>query len=309
MTLAAALGVALAAGCDLRAQPFDESADGETAGEAGGGGGGEAVPNGGTGAASSGNAAGGQDDTPRMGPEGPVVNIRFHSTTAQFDHQDELAGQTPLEHRSRVRRLELYRGPNDPEPVTIFELGDSPVEISYDDGADSFVYAVPASSLPLGTFTLARAVHTDVHYRVETTMHVAGSDWVGELECMQVLSNGTLVDGERRDHGYYEYVFHAAGQSFATSGTGAPLPTSPETGGFTASLEEGEWIYSYAVELPITPDLATDLDLVLHVNMHESFRWSDQAVDRYELGVFDTTPASFEPVVKFGANAYWMTIE
>jgi hypothetical protein len=308
-TLATALALALATGCDFQSQPFDETDGEETATDAGGNGSGGSAGEGLGGMGAGGSAGDGQGGTTPMGPEGPVVNIRFRSTTAAFDHQDELAGQTPLEHRSSVRKLTLYRSATDPAPVTIFDLAESPVEISYDDGADSFVYAVPASSLPLGTFTIARAVHTHVRYRVATTMHVAGNDLVGELDCMQVLSDGTLVDGVLRDHGYYEYVFHTGGQSFPTSGTNAPLPTSPETGGFTAGLEEGEWIYTYAVELPITPDLADDVDVVLHVNMHESFRWSDEPAEGYAAGVFDTTPASFEPVLKFGANDYWMTLE
>ena len=52
-----------------------------------------------------------------------------------------------------------------------------------------------------------------------------------------------------------------------------------------------------------------DLTLVLAVNMHESFRWMDEAGTGFTDGVFDATPTTFEPVLQFGANSFALTIE
>jgi hypothetical protein len=47
----------------------------------------------------------------------------------------------------------------------------------------------------------------------------------------------------------------------------------------------------------------------VEVNMSESFRWEDQALPGYTAGVYDTTPTSFEPIRRFGANSYVLTYE
>ena len=126
---------------------------------------------------------------------------------------------------------------------------------------------------------------------------------------MQVLSDGTSIDGELRDHGYFEYAFEAGSMSFPLSGTDAPVPAWSGAGGFSVAFEDGEWAYYFPVDLAIDPELDGDLAVVLEVNMHESFRWSDQASPDFAAGVFDTTPSSFEPVMRFGANAFELSIE
>lgn len=293
-----AFAALLLAGCRFGSDPFGSP---ESSPEQGEGGAASAPTEGqGGGADGSGGAAGASD---------AVVTIRFRATTAPFDHQDGLSGQTPLEHYSGVRDLQLFRGVDDPDPVTIFDLDDDFVEIGYNEGDDTVVASVLASELPEGTYTLARTVHTHVRYRVASTMHVGGLAMPGEFDCLQVLSDGTLLDGQPRDHGYYEYLFTTLGQSFPSSGSDAPLPMSRETGGFTAVLEQGEWAYYYPVSLAVTPDLTDDVDVVLHVNMHESFRWEDEPTAGFQPGVFDTTPTEFEPVITFGANSYWMSLE
>jgi hypothetical protein len=43
--------------------------------------------------------------------------------------------------------------------------------------------------------------------------------------------------------------------------------------------------------------------------MNEAFRWEDQALPGYANGVYDTTPVSFEPVRRYGANTYTLALE
>ena len=61
--------------------------------------------------------------------------------------------------------------------------------------------------------------------------------------------------------------------------------------------------------LAVTPDVASDIDIVLEVNMHESFRWQDQEELGFAAGVFDTVPTAFEPVMRFGANEFALSLE
>ena len=55
--------------------------------------------------------------------------------------------------------------------------------------------------------------------------------------------------------------------------------------------------------LVVDPDMATEQEALLELNVHESFRWQDQATAGFARSVFDTTPTTFEPVTAFGANS------
>jgi len=284
---------------------FDDGFEGEGAGGAGGG---SEQGGGGAGAGSEGGAGGVGGQAPEGGAA-PAITIRFRSSTAPFPHDDGLAGQTPLSHVSGLRKLQLYPSPTDPNPLTVFDFGSDFVEVSYADGADTPVYTVPASTLPQGLYTVARVVHSHVRYEVASTMHVNGQALPGTYQNLQVLSDGTLLDGQLRNHGYYEYVFSTGYVDFPISGDNAPVPEWSETGGFSTKLENGEWGYYFPIELWVTPELTEDVDIVLEVNMHESFRWQDQSEPGFAPGVFDTVPTAFEPVKRFGANDFALSLE
>lgn len=270
-----------------------EGGGGEGGGDAGGGG--AALG----GASEGGSSAG--------GGSGASVRIHLRSSTAPFDHQDGLAGQTPLEHRSGVRSLTLYRAEGDPAPLVVFDLGQESAEVDYADGADTLVYTASTPDLADGVFTVARVVHTWVSYRVAATMH-NGLVVPGELDNFQVLSDGTLYDGELYDAGAYTYVFEAGGMQFPTSGTNAPVPEWDAGGGFSVRFEDGEWAYYFPVNLAIDSDWPVDTDVFLDVNMHESFRWQDQPTAGFSEGVLDLTPTTFEPVMHFGANSFDVSV-
>jgi hypothetical protein len=243
------------------------------------------------------------------GGTGPNVEIRMRSSTAPFPHTDELSGQTPTAHSSGLRSLTLFRSKSDPSPFVVFDLGENPVEVDYADGADTLAYTARASDLPEATFTVARVVHTHVRYRVAATMHAMGLVVPGFFDNVQVMSDGTLLDGQLRDAGYFEYTFEGGGQSFPASGDDAPVPEYTSSGGFEVVRENGEWAYYFPVSLVVTPNITEDVQVVLSVNMHESYRWQDQTSPGYMSGVFDVTPTSFEPVLQFGANSFALTIE
>lgn len=256
--------------------------------------------------ATGGDAAGGAGGAPFVGP---AITIRMRADAKAFEHDDGLSGQTPISHVAGLRKFSLYRDGSDPDPVTIFDLGENHVEVGFNDGDDTEIFVADAAKIPKATYTVARAVYGHVRYRVASTMHANGLDLPGEFDNMQVLSDGTLVDGEVRDSGYYEYVFSTAGMDFPTTGSNAPVPEYSVTGGFSVVFEDGEWAYYFPVNLPVTEDLTSDVDVILQVNMFESFRWSDQDEPGFEPGVFDTTPTTFEPVLRFGANQFDVVVE
>ncbi len=242
-------------------------------------------------------------------PPGSSIAIHMRSTTAPITHSDGLSGQTPSAHTSGVKSLKLYRDPNDDNPATVFDFGQEAAPVDYADGADTLVYTANAAELPAATFTVARVVHSWVKYRIDATMHASGFDLPGEFDNFQALSDDTMFEGTLYQSGDYEYLFDAGSMTFPASGSDAPVPEYDAAGGFSVRFEDGEWAYYFPVNLPVTPDLPTDLTLVLAVNMHESFRWMDEAGTGFTDGVFDATPTTFEPVLQFGANSFALTIE
>ncbi|MBK6517184.1 MAG: hypothetical protein IPM79_26080 [Polyangiaceae bacterium] len=241
------------------------------------------------------------------GAQGASVRIHLRSTTETFDHQDGLSGQTPLEHASGVRSLTLYRQEGDPSPLVVFDLGQDSAEVDYADGADTIAFTAKTADLADGVFTLARVVHSWVRYRVAATMH-NGVMVPGQFDNFQVLSDGTLYEGELYDAGAYTYVFGALGMEFPQSGADAPVPEWEAAGGFSVRFEDGEWAYYFPVNLAIDTDWGTDTDVYLDVNMHDSFRWQDQSTAGFTSGVFDVTPTTFEPVLRFGANSFSVSV-
>jgi hypothetical protein len=72
--------------------------------------------------------------------------------------------------------------------------------------------------------------------------------------------------------------------------------------------EGGETYYEIPIDMTVTHLATKDLELVVEVNMSESFRWEDQPLTGFLPNVYDTTPTSFEPVRRFGANSYVVSV-
>ncbi len=132
--------ISLVVACSSNDVDFTPAAGGGGASAVGGSGGG-VVEGGGGPVGGGGSSQGG-------GVEGPVVHIHMRSTTDVVAHEDGLAGQTPLEHLSGIRKLQLFKKKGDGAPLTVFDFGQSFVEASYADGADTVVYSAALSKLP-----------------------------------------------------------------------------------------------------------------------------------------------------------------
>jgi hypothetical protein len=138
-------------------------------------------------------------------------------------------------------------------------------------------------------------------------MHYMGGAFAGDFDCVQALSDNTTLEGAVRARGWYRYVFTYNGYSVPQEGAKAPLPAQATTGGFTMKTSGGETYYELPVNIVIPPT-NKDATVIITTNMHDAFRWHDQSLPGYAKGVYDTTPTSFEPVQRYGANTYALTL-
>lgn len=269
-------------------------ANGATGGSAGQGGAGGTAGAGG--AAGVGGSAG----------AGPQVFIHLRSETGEFQHNDGLSGQTPIVHKSGIRKFTLYKTDNDPEPWVVFDYAASYVEADYNAGEDTIVAAIAMSELVEGTYLKGRVVHSHVTYTVKSTMHSGATSVPGQFENTQVLSDHTTLDGVEHNQGWFHYEFKTAGMSYPLEGDNAPIPEYTSSGGFSVTNENGEWAYWFPTALVVSPQ-DQDVHVYMDVNMFESFRWQEQSQAGYTDGVFDSTPTGAEPVKRFGANSFKVT--
>ncbi|HEY3357659.1 MAG TPA: hypothetical protein VGQ83_30685 [Polyangia bacterium] len=257
---------------------------------------------------------GGDAGTPALdggadGPAGPQLVFHVRTSTAPFPHADGLAGQTARDAWQGIRSLHLLRAPDDSAPVLVFDHGDDFVEAGYNDGDDTIVGRAALASIPAGVYVRARIGVTHSRYTVASTLHVAGAAIPGDYDCLQALSDRTTLDGQVRALGWYRYTFLTAGHAYPTEGSNAPLPLQPETGGFTMKTFGGQTVYDVDAALAVDPSVGRDVAVIADVNMDHSFRWQDEALPGYLPGVYDTTPTSFEPVWRFGANSFALSLE
>ncbi|MEO7091974.1 MAG: hypothetical protein ABI175_01910 [Polyangiales bacterium] len=234
----------------------------------------------------------------------------FHvrSTTAPFAHADGFAGQTSRATKQGIRSLRLFKTAGD-APVIVFDHGKGFVEAGYDDGNDTVVGQSPVAKIPAGRYTIAQIPVTHSAFRVSSTMHASGMTLPGEFDCVETLSDDVTLGGTPHAMGWYRYVFETGGEKYPQEGSGALLPSSPTTGGFTMKTVGGETFYEVPIDLVMDPTVTTDVHVVMDVNMDRSFRWEDQGAAGYATGVYDTTPTSYEPIRRFGANSFVVRFE
>lgn len=245
-------------------------------------------------------------------PGGARVTITMRGSTAAFAHADGFSGETPRKQIVAVKSLWLLRSAGDPSPVKVFDHGDDAVEVELVSGKVTTIAEVAARSLPAGVFTVARSGVSYVKYAVDARMHPSGGGLGGidgYYDNVQTLSDGALVDGKKRKKGDFRYSFVANGTTLGTlEGENAPTPVATTSGGITMDMSGPETFYVFPVQMAVDPNVAADQLVQLELNVHESFRWADQLAPGYTSGVYDTTPATFEPVMAFGANAFKLDI-
>ncbi|MSP59069.1 MAG: hypothetical protein EXR72_01800 [Myxococcales bacterium] len=238
------------------------------------------------------------------------LTIHIRANTALFAHTDGASGQTPLSARGGIRSLRLYRQSNDPNPVELFQHGKNPIEVGFNQGDDTVVATIDPKAIPAASYTLARMVQTHSRFRIAGTMHELAKASPGSFDDVLVVSNGTLLDGQLRDAGYYLYLFDAQGQPQKKfTGNNAPIAGYSTTAGATAKVEQGEWAIYFPINLTVAANGPAGSELAIDVNMYQSFRWTDSPLPGNQAGVFDASPLAYEAVVRFGGNRFDTTLK
>jgi len=274
----------------------------------GGGPGGQTGGAGSGGESSGGADTGGESSGGGSGPGNPEVTVHITANTDAFPHEDGLSGQTAISASGGVRSLMLYRDAEDTEPLVLFDHGVNVVEVGYDDGDETEVAVVPTENMVAGSYTVARLSQSYSRYQVAATLHTLGGMYDGILDNVFVMADQTMLDGQMRDAGHYDFSFAGGGESFAIAGEDYPVPIYSFTAGAYAVVEDGEWAVYFPVAVEISDDASLDMDIVVDVNLDQAFRWTDLLVLGYEPGVFDVTEISYEPLVRFGGNHFEMTV-
>ncbi len=257
--------------------------------------------------ASDGGAPGNDAATPDAAiVGGPRVRIRLAIGTEAFTHTDGLSGQTPVAQKIGISGLALYLSESDTAPLVVYDLGKSFVLADLTAGKSTLLAEVPMRALRAGRYLRARTFISHVEYEVATQMHAGGLTTAGTIAGTQALTDGVSLLGTARNGGFFHYQFKIGGNPYGapSEGDGAPMPVVPEGGGFALRKESGRAFYAYPCDVVVDPAAAGDWSVTMTLNMDKNFRWADQSDPGYRAGVWDATPTSFEPVMKFGANAF-----
>ncbi len=257
----------------------------------------------------SGSATGSPSPDP-IPPGAPTITLRIQGSLAPVPHVDGFAGQTAKKQVAAIRSLWLLRSADDPSPVKVFDRGDDPALVDYVTEQPVTLATVARASIPSGTYRLAKVSVPYVRYAVASRLHAGAYDVDGAYDNVQALANDAVVDGVKRARGWYRYAFTSGGATLASvEGGGAPIPAVPSTGGVSLDTSGADTFYVFSLDAFFDTAATYDETVTFEANVHESFRWRDEAGPGYAAGVFDTTSTSFEPVMSFGANAFTVRVE
>lgn len=301
LAVASSFAFAVACGGASSSVPDGPLGPGSTPGSSGGSASGSEEPG-----ASSGSMPGGSSGQP--GP-GPQVTLALRGSTTPVAHADGFSSQTPIRQGVSVRSLWLYKDASDESPLKVLDLGANSVETDLVSGKTNDIGTVALKSLPRGTYSIAKVGVAYVRYRIAARLH-DGVATDGRYDNTEALSDGVLVDGVARKKGWFRSEFGIGDTTYGTyEGADAPLPQLPQSGGMTLETAGPNSFYVFPMNVTIDPDEPKDQRIVCEVNVHESFRWHDQAEIGYAARVFDTTPTTYEPVMSFGASSFSLTLE
>jgi hypothetical protein len=240
---------------------------------------------------------------------GAKVTLSLRGSIAPVPHTDGFSSQTPASQYVAVKSLWLLKTVDDPSPLKVADLGTNAVETDLVSGKTNDIATVSLKSLPAGTYTIAKVGVAWVRYRVAARLH-DGVAVDGRYDNVEALSDNVVFDGKPRAKGWFRSEFGVGDTTYGTlENDGAPLPQLPSSGGMTLETTGPNSFYVFPMHVTIDPNEPKDQRIVCEVNVHESFRWHDQAQDGYAAEVFDTTTTTYEPVMSFGASAFSLFLE
>lgn len=234
-----------------------------------------------------------------------TLTVVVSATTADFAHADGLAGQTATQVRAGVSRLELRTA--DANAWVLVDAAPGEIEVSYDDSARTTLATLDPSELQAGHYVEARLVQDWSRFRAEATLHVGNPPTAAMLSAFIVTSDGVFLDGNNYDAGHYDWMFLGDGlEGEGVTGEDFPIPAESFTAGARAVFEDGRWTVVFPIDLHISEQTRGTLDV--SVNMHEAFRWVDEARGDYQAGQYDCDLLSCETVAQFGGNRFDVTL-
>ena len=124
-----------------------------------------------------------------------------------------------------------------------------------------------------------------------------------------VFTNGTVIDGQAHDQGWYSSSFATGGMTYGPATGTAPFP-GVDAGGFKLVTAGGRAYYEFAISpIIVDPAVTSDVNVIFEVNTNRDFHWQDLPNAGYATNVFDVEMTSYEPVKKFGANSFRVFFE
>jgi|GEM_PF-3024368 len=241
------------------------------------------------------------------GSSGPTLKIRVDGSLDDRSPDDGLAAQTPSVWEYGLQRLELLRSDDDPNPEVIFDY--APGFVTVDMLTDNVVAEVPIASLPSGSFPYFRIVLTHAHVVVDAALHEVPTinDHATELDLVYALSD-VDAEGITMSQGDVTVTADIYGTEYQVP-TRWPVQSPSPAPTAWAEAVDGEWRVTFAVHPSLTPSpqVTTDVTYAIRFYIANAFRWRDQAEPGYAADIWDLTigpPAGYEPVERFGANAY-----
>lgn len=247
-------------------------------------------------------ACSGSSSTTSSGP--PGLDVALVTSTAAQSFNDGNAGQTAKNVTAGVRSLTLEPDGGG-QGWTLFDSASAPVKVGYNDGDRTELVLIAPADVKPGHYTRVRMVQDWSRFDVDATLHDANGATPGVLHATLVTSDGSTLDGQAHDAGYYSQDF-AGGSGGHWDGTDAVIPDHSATAGAEAIVENGEWAVYFPVDVTVTNGNAT---LRIVANMDHAFRWTDVSGNGNQDGVYDIAPPIYEPVAQFGANRFDVTLE
>jgi hypothetical protein len=102
------------------------------------------------------------------------------------------------------------------ETSTTTPDGKDAVEAGLNDGNDTVIGQASASTLPAGTFTVAHLTVGYYRFKVAGTIHNAGLSTQVDYSDIEVLTDGTVMDGTVQNHRHYSYTIEVGGSPNGT---------------------------------------------------------------------------------------------
>lgn len=248
-------------------------------------------------------------------PSGPEVVITLEGTLGRGAPAPPGASRlTPPRQAVGVLGLVLYRTPDDPAPVRVFDrlaAGEREgVEVELVSGARREVGRARLADVPPGRYTLARVPTSHVRYTVPARLHTSpGVVLEGAFDNVQALTTGVVVDGSPRDKGWFTSTFRGGGAVLGpTTITGAPTPIASTSGGITTEATASGSAYVFPVDLVVPEQVTRDVTVRMVIDVKDDFVWQDQPTFGYLPGRLDATLLGYEPVLAFGASGFRLLV-